>query len=78
MFTTLPLPVNLIWAQVWGHRMEKNIAFKIAGTEKLTHEAIEHMTILAWEDCVRHAENLQEDFHEDLRDQVLDPIIIST
>jgi hypothetical protein len=62
-----------------GHIAEKNIAFQIAGTEKLTHEAIEHMTILAWEVCVRHARNLQEeDFHKHvLRDQVLDPILIN-
>jgi hypothetical protein len=80
MFTTLSLPVNLIWAQIKGHMAEKNIAFKIADTEKVTHKAIDHMTILAWEDCVSHAENLQEvDFHNELlRYQVLDPIIVNT
>jgi hypothetical protein len=37
------------------------MTFKIADTKKLAHEAIDSINILAWKDCVRHAENLQEE-----------------
>lgn len=37
----------------------KNHTFKIADVEKLTHEAIQNVTIENWERCVEHTENIQ-------------------
>jgi hypothetical protein len=52
----------MIWTQAKGYVREKNTVFKTACTERLTHEAMARITILGWEDCGRHTENLHEDF----------------
>lgn len=58
---------------------ERNTTFKIADTEKLVHEAIDRISVTAWENCVRHAENIQEeDYNRELRlDTALEPIVIN-
>lgn len=45
-------PIELIWAQVKGEVATKNKIFKIAYIEKLTHEAIENVTVENWKKCV--------------------------
>lgn len=62
-----------------GLLVKKNMKFKTANTNKMMQEAIDNITISAWEYCVRHAEYLQaEDFCKELvRDEILEPIIIN-
>ena len=71
-------PIELIWAQVKGYVADRNTTFRIADTERLVHEAIDTVSVSAWESCVRHAEKIQEDDYnrELLIDTALEPIII--
>lgn len=39
----------------------KNKTFKIVDVEKLTHEAIENVTLQNWKSCVEHAEKIQKE-----------------
>lgn len=52
--------IELIWAQVKRQVATKNNTFTIADIERLTHEALEAVSKEDWENCVRHAEKLQE------------------
>lgn len=72
-------PIELIWAQVKNEVATKNVSFKISDVEKLVNEALDAVTIDNWRRCVSHYEKLQEnDFiKEGLRDEVLEPIIIT-
>ena len=72
-------PIELIWSQVKGYVADKNRTFKIADVEKLTHEAIDSVTVAAWKSCVEHAEKIQQDdFERELRiDSVIEPVIIN-
>ena len=72
-------PIELVWAQVKGFVAERNTTFKIADTEILVNEAIDNIAVSAWENCVRHAEKIQEDdFNRELLvDTALEPIIIN-
>jgi hypothetical protein len=46
---------------------DKNNNFRTADMEKLTHEAVDKIQTLAWNDCVQHAEKLQEeDFQREI------------
>lgn len=53
-------PIELVWAQIKNEVASKNHTFKIADVEKLTHEAIQNVTIENWKRCVEHAENIQK------------------
>ncbi|CAB3231919.1 unnamed protein product [Arctia plantaginis] len=57
-------PIELVWAQAKNEVASKNTTFKIADVEVLLHEAISIVSQKNWEDCVKHAEKLQE---EDLK-----------
>lgn len=57
-------PIELVWAQAKNEVATKNRTFKIADVEVLLHEAISNVSQKNWEDCVKHAEKLQE---EDLK-----------
>ncbi|PSN44899.1 hypothetical protein C0J52_06180 [Blattella germanica] len=72
-------PIELIWAQVKGYVAERNNTFKMADIEVLLNEAINSITIAAWEKCVKHAEKLQEDdFAKEIaRDDILEPIVVN-
>ena len=72
-------PIELIWAQMKSYVAEKNNTFKMADVETLTHEAIENVSTEAWENCVRHAEKLQEeDYAREIpRDDIMEPFIIN-
>ncbi|KAJ4442396.1 hypothetical protein ANN_03982 [Periplaneta americana] len=72
-------PIEFIWAQMKSYVAEKNNTFKIADVETLTHEAVETISIEAWENCVRHAEKLQEkDYAREIRrDDIMEPFIIN-
>ncbi|CAK1590092.1 unnamed protein product [Parnassius mnemosyne] len=54
-------PIELVWAQVKNEVASKNSTFKIADVEVLLHEAISNVSQKNWEDCVKHAEKLQEE-----------------
>lgn len=71
-------PIELIWAQMKGYVAERNNTFKIAEVEKLTNEAIESISTSAWENCVRHAEHLQEeDYRREIsRDEIMERFVI--
>jgi hypothetical protein len=47
--------------------------------ERLTHEALDSMTIQDWEKCVRQAETIQsQDYEKEVhRDAILEPIILT-
>lgn len=45
--------------------------------EKITHEAINNVTIENWKSCVKHAEELQEDdFRKEIVRDDVQPLII--
>jgi len=48
--------IELIWAQVKGEIATKNKTLKIADFEKLTHEAIETITVENRKKYVEHAD----------------------
>lgn len=72
-------PIELVWSQVKGYVAQRNNTFKMSDVERLTHEAIDSISVTAWADCVRHAEKLQEEDYlkECARDAILEPIIIN-
>lgn len=72
-------PIELIWAQVKGEVAKKNNTFKMVDIERLTHEALDAVTIDDWKKCVRHAEEIQieDDKKEIMRDTMIEPIIIT-
>lgn len=72
-------PIELVWAQVKDYVASRNNTFKLCDVEKLTHEAIDSISIAAWADCVKHAERLQEEDYrrEVAADSVMEPIIIN-
>ncbi|PSN58030.1 hypothetical protein C0J52_02041 [Blattella germanica] len=72
-------PIELIWVQVKSYVADKNNTFKIADVETLTNEAVDTVSKEAWENCVRHAETLQDrDYEtETPRDDVMEPFIIN-
>lgn len=72
-------PIEMIWAQIKGEVADRNNSFKLADVEKLIHAAIDNTTVEQWSNCVRHAEQLQEDdFHKQInRDQILEQIVIN-
>ncbi|KAE9522747.1 hypothetical protein AGLY_016856 [Aphis glycines] len=57
----------------------KNTTFKIADVEKLMHEAIDSVKKENWENCVRHAEKIQDEDYkkEKHREVILEPIILT-
>lgn len=71
--------IELIWAQVKRQVATKNNTFKMADIERLTHEALDAVTKRDWENCVRHAEELQESDNrkEILRDALMEPLILT-
>lgn len=71
-------PLELIWAQVKGEVADKNCTFKIKDVRKLLQDSINNVSVEDWQNCVRHAEALQEeDFvKEGLRDNCIENIII--
>ncbi|KAL4084167.1 hypothetical protein QTP88_028000 [Uroleucon formosanum] len=71
--------IEMIWAQVKRQVATKNTTFKIAGVEKLMHEAIDSVTKEDWINCVRHTEKIQEeDYKKEIhREVILEPIILT-
>jgi len=71
--------IELIWAQVKNEIAKKNNTFKMADIERLTHEALDSVTVQDWEKCVRHAEAIQsQDYEKEVhRDAILEPIILT-
>ncbi|XP_050066341.1 uncharacterized protein LOC126555462 [Aphis gossypii] len=57
----------------------KNKTFKIADVEKLTHEAIENVTVENWKKCAEHAERIQKEDAEKklVREIRLEPVILT-
>jgi len=72
-------PIQLIWAQLKNQVSKKNNTFKMVDIERLTHEALDSVTVHDWEKCVRHAESLQtKDYEKEVhRDVILEPIILT-
>ncbi|PSN39355.1 hypothetical protein C0J52_26687 [Blattella germanica] len=73
-------PIEMIWAQIKGEVADRNNSFKLADVEKLLQgKRIDNTTVEQWSNCVRHAEQLQEDvFHKQInRDQNLKQIVIN-
>ena len=72
-------PIELLWAQIKKGVANRNKTFKLKDVEKLMNEEIDKVTQANWENCVRHAEKLQEeDFMKEVqRDKILEPIIIN-
>lgn len=72
-------PIELLWAQIKKGVANRNKTFKLKDVEKLMNEEIDKVTQANWENCVRHAEKLQEeDFMKEVqRDEILEPIIIN-
>ncbi|XP_025405026.1 uncharacterized protein LOC112679448 [Sipha flava] len=70
--------IELIWAQVKNEVAKKNNTFKMVDIERLTHEALDSVTIQDWEKCVRHAKSIQsQDYEREVhRDSILEPIIL--
>jgi hypothetical protein len=71
-------PTELIRVQVKSYVADKNYYFRNADMEKLTHEAVDKIQILGWNDCMQHAEKFQEDDLQKYisRDSLLEPIIV--
>ncbi|XP_050056261.1 uncharacterized protein LOC126549904 [Aphis gossypii] len=71
--------IELIWAQVKNEVAKKNNTFKMVDIERLTHEALDSVTVQDWEKCVRHAETIQsQDYEKEVhRDAILEPIILT-
>ena len=71
--------IELIWAQVKNEVAKKNNTFKMVDIERLTHEALDSVTVQDWEKCVRHAEAIQsQDYEKEVhRDAILEPIILT-
>ncbi|PSN44443.1 hypothetical protein C0J52_23953 [Blattella germanica] len=70
----------MIWAQIKGEVADRNNSFKLADVEKLLQgKRIDNTTVEQLSNCVRHAEQLQEDvFHKQInRDQNLKQIVIN-
>lgn len=70
-------PIELIWAKVKGEVAKNNNTFKMADVEKLAHAAMDAVTQEDWKKCVAHAEKIQDNRKEILRDVMLEPIIIT-
>lgn len=72
-------PIEMISVQIKGEVSDRNNTFKLADVERLLHAAIDSTTVEQWSNCVRHAEQLQEeDFHKQInRNQTLEPIVIN-
>jgi len=71
--------IELIWAQVKNEVAKKNNTFKMVDIERLTHEALDSVTVQDWEKCVRHAETIQsQDYEKEIhRDAILEPLILT-
>lgn len=71
--------IELIWAQVKGQVAKKNNTFKMVDIERLTHEALDAVTKEDWENCVRHAEKIQDSDNrkEILRDTLIEPVVLT-
>jgi len=65
--------------QVKGQVAKKNNTFKMVDIERLTHEALDVVTKRDWENCVRHAKELQDSDNrkEILRDALMEPVILT-
>ncbi len=72
-------PIELIWAQVKGEVAKKNNTFKMVDIERLTHEALDAVTVDDWKKCVSHAEEIQieDNKKEIMRDAMIEPIILT-
>lgn len=71
--------IELIWAQDKGQVAKKNNTFKMVDIERLTHEALDTVTKEDWENCVKHAEEIQESDNrkEILRDALMEPVVLT-
>ncbi|XP_025406955.1 uncharacterized protein LOC112680933 [Sipha flava] len=71
--------IELIWAQVKNEVPKKNNTFKMVDIERLTHEALDSVTVQDWEKCVRYAESIQtQEYEREVhRDAILEPIILT-
>lgn len=69
--------IELIWTLIKNEVASKT--FKIADVEKVTHVAIENVTLQNWKSCTEHAEKIQKkDAEKELvREFRLEPIIIT-
>ncbi|KAL4082879.1 hypothetical protein QTP88_029533 [Uroleucon formosanum] len=65
--------------EVKGEVAKKNNTFKMVDIERLTHEALDAVTVDDWKKCVRHAEEIQiEDIKKEImRDTMIEPIILT-
>ncbi|KAE9521646.1 hypothetical protein AGLY_017942 [Aphis glycines] len=72
-------PIELIWAQVKGKVATNNSTFKMVNVERLTHKALDLVSMSDWEKCVKHAETIQDENYqkEILMDSVLESFIIT-
>uniref|UniRef100_A0A2S2PM81 Tc1-like transposase DDE domain-containing protein n=1 Tax=Schizaphis graminum TaxID=13262 RepID=A0A2S2PM81_SCHGA len=73
-------PIELIWAQVKRQVAKFNNSFKMVDIERLTHEALDAVTIDDWKNCVRHAKKKIQDEDnqkEIMRDTMIEPIILT-
>lgn len=71
-------PIELIWAQVKTYIAQKNY-FKMANLKPLVKEALSRVTPENWENAVKHAKNLQEEYAKlDIAvDKVVDSFVIN-
>ncbi|XP_025204010.1 uncharacterized protein LOC112600897 [Melanaphis sacchari] len=70
-------PLELIWAQVKDQVKKLNNNFNIVEIERLTHAALDSMTVCDWDKCVQQAEAVQSQAYEKeiRRDTILEPMI---
>ncbi|XP_050063312.1 uncharacterized protein LOC114123868 [Aphis gossypii] len=71
-------------AMEMGHELRAQVAklnntFKMVDIERLTHEALDAVTIDDWKKCVRHAEQIQDEDNkkEIMRDTMMERIIMT-
>ncbi|KAL4153378.1 hypothetical protein QTP88_001211 [Uroleucon formosanum] len=62
-----------------GRSGEKNYTFKMVDIKRLTHDALDAVTVDDWKKCVHHAEEIQieDNKKEIMRDTMIEPIILT-
>ncbi|KAG8180942.1 hypothetical protein JTE90_024692 [Oedothorax gibbosus] len=76
--TVLTTAIDVFQSDVVGSSSVQENKNKMKLVEKLTQEAISHVSVDNWKKYTAHAENLQEDFEkEGLRDSAMQSLIIN-
>ena len=54
-------PIELIWAQIRGEVAKENTTFRLADVQRLTEEAIGHVSAQNWRKASQHVCRVEED-----------------